>query len=391
MRRYLLSLVVLSAAAPLAAQHVEMLVPMDTLIARAERDSLDAPAHYEVALGYWLKKKYDLAEQHLRRAIAIEPKTAQAYLALSLLPYTRRPKLWDEVDDGKVPPEWLARVVEASDFYRRAFMLDPLVDLKPLALGVPPANTLGLTRNQQVVYQYFANGYGAFWDGQYGKAYSFFHEIGPKTDADRLEAPTWFLWYETLAASHLGDMPRATANLQILIDRWEKRAGKARYAVFALAEANDYRYVLGCVEDMASDSKGAIRLLQEALVNDAGLFAAHSRLASIYEEQHRDAAALEERRRAVAADPENSALLYDLGVALARAGQLSDAQAALRQAAQMNPLSARSLYMLGTVAFQLDAKDEARQALERFVAIAPSRFEDQRAEARQKLSQLTTP
>lgn len=75
------------------AQRVRLSVPMDELVLRAERDSNDAPAHYEVALGYWLGKKYDLAEQHLRQAILIEPKTAAAYLALSYLPYARRSKL----------------------------------------------------------------------------------------------------------------------------------------------------------------------------------------------------------------------------------------------------------------------------------------------------------
>ncbi len=388
MRRVLLVLALLAPGTELAAQRMQMLVPLDTLIARAERDSLDAPAHYDLALGYWLKKKYDLADQHLRKAIAIEPKTAQAYLALAFLPYARRPKLWDEVYDGKVPAEWQAPAEEAYGFYRRAFLLDPLVDLKPLALGVPPSSTLGLSRAGRVYYEYFANGYGAFWDGQYNVAYRFFQEIGPKTDAERQETASWFLWYETLAGAHLGDIPRATTNLQILVDRWEKRADNSSYAVSALARANDYRYVLGCVADMASDSKEAIRLLQEVLVNDAGAFAAHSRLASIYEELHRDNAAVEERRRAVAADPENSSLLYDLGVALARSGQLSDAQAALRQAVQMNPLNARSLFMLATVAQKVDAKDEARASYERFIAIAPSRFEAQRAEARQHLAEL---
>lgn len=76
-------------ATPLQAQKVKLLVPLDSLVARAQRDSNDAPAHYEVALGYWLVKQYDLAEKHLREAIAIEPKTATAYLALSYLPFAR--------------------------------------------------------------------------------------------------------------------------------------------------------------------------------------------------------------------------------------------------------------------------------------------------------------
>jgi tetratricopeptide (TPR) repeat protein len=128
----------------LAAQKMKLLVPLDSLIARARQDSLDAPAHYEVALGYWLDRKYDLAEQHLRQAIAIEPKTAAAYLALGYLRYARRSRLWDEEDDGKVPAEWIAPLEEAARLRRQAFIIDPMVDLKPLALMIPRRARWGL-------------------------------------------------------------------------------------------------------------------------------------------------------------------------------------------------------------------------------------------------------
>jgi Tfp pilus assembly protein PilF len=87
-RRWIAAVVCLACCVhPLAAQRAKLLIPLDSLVSRAQRDSMDAPAHYELALGYWVGRKFDLADQELRRAIAIEPHTAEAYLALSYLPY----------------------------------------------------------------------------------------------------------------------------------------------------------------------------------------------------------------------------------------------------------------------------------------------------------------
>jgi Tfp pilus assembly protein PilF len=376
-------------AGPLSAQRAQLLVSIDSLEARAARDSNDAPAHYELALAYWVKRKYDLAEQQLRQAILIEPKTAPAYLALSYLPYARRPKLWDEEDDGKIPAEWSAAVEEAWSFRRQAFLLDPLVDLKPLALMIPPADVLHLGRNASAFYTYLMNGLGSFWDGQYGRAYQFFGEMaGRATEEERKKYASWFLWYEALAAAHINDFPRATNNIQILLDRAAADADASGGATLAFSSANHYRYTLATIQENAGKTRDAVSLYQEALTNDAGLYMAHVRLAGIYDEQHRTAAALEERRRAVAANPEDPSLLFDLGEALARAGEPAEAQAVLRQAVEANPRNVRALYVLGFVSVQVGNPAEAREAYRRFVELAPSRFDAQKAEARKRLDGL---
>jgi len=372
------------------AQRVRLLVPMDSLVRRAEHDSNDAPAHYEVALGYWLFKKYDLAEQHLRLAIAIEPKTAAAYLALSLLPYARREKLWEEEDAGTVPAEWVAPLKEARAFGRRAFLIDPLVELKPAALMIPPASRLGLSRRQDRFYTYVLNWFGSFWVGDYAKAYGYFKEYlqwVPNSE-NRSQFDSWFLWYEALAAAHTKDFPRAVSDLRLLMDRAAKKDTTSGGATLVFSDANHYRYTLACVLDLAGQTPEAITLLQEALTNDVGLYPAHVRLAEIYERQRRTNASIAERRWAVAANPDDPSLLADLGEALARSGELPDAQAALRQAVAANPRSHRAWYLLGTIAQQLGANEEARAAYTRFLAIAPSRWDSQRTEVRQKLSQM---
>lgn len=378
---------------PLPAQRMKLLVPLESLIERARRDSLDAPAHYEVALGYWLDRKYDLAERHLREAIAIEPKTAAAYLALGYLAYARRPKLWDEVRENKVPPEWVAPVNEALRFQGQAFIIDPWVDLKPLALMIPPVSSLGALKGgfREAFYTWFLNGLGSLWDGQYERAYKFFRDIaGNATEEERQkEFPGWLLWYEALAAAHSNDFGRATANLRMLMARAEEHAEKHdRSAALALRDANEYRYALASFLHIAGQYREAVPLLQEVLSRDLGFYMAHARLAMIYDDMRRPRSAIEERRRAVAANPEDPSLLFDLGIALAQVGELADAHATLRQARTANPRHVRTLYVLGRVEEQLGDTVAARETYRQFLALAPTRFGEQKAEISTRLQAL---
>jgi hypothetical protein len=54
---------------PLSAQGARLLVPLPELEARVSRDSLDPMVHYDVALGYWVGRRFDDAERALRRAV----------------------------------------------------------------------------------------------------------------------------------------------------------------------------------------------------------------------------------------------------------------------------------------------------------------------------------
>jgi tetratricopeptide (TPR) repeat protein len=389
MRRGLFLLVPLLAASPLPAQRVKLLVPLEQLLQQAQQDSNDAVAHYDAALGLWLKRDYAAAERHLREAIAIEPAHASAYLALSYLPYARRSKLWDEEDNGKVPAEWQPILEEAWRFRREAFLIDPMVDLKPVALMIPPTATFGLSSGQKNVYTYLMNGFGSFWVGDYATASAFFKELtGGATEEQHSKFGSWFLWYEALAAAHSGDYPRAISNLEIMKKRAEADIEQSGGASLAFSNANHYRYTLATLLDLAGREKEAVPLLEEALTVDAGLYYGHTRLAAIYAEQRRTGASLQERRRAITANPDNPVLLYDLGEALARAGELPEAYSVLLNARKANPRNARAHYIFGWVAQQLNEKEAAREAYTTFLAMAPSRFSDQKAEATKRLSAL---
>jgi tetratricopeptide (TPR) repeat protein len=374
---------------PVQAQRVKLTVPLDTLIAHAQRDSNDAPAHYEVALGYWVNRKYDDAEKHLREAISIDPSMAEAYLALGFLPYARNSGLWDDVEKGKVSAEWLPKVEEAWHLRQRAYLLDPLVDLQPLALMIPPTGTFGMSRRQSELYTYVMNGFGAFWTGQYDQAYAFFSELTQgATPEDRKNFEDWFLWYEGLTAAHTFRYPQAAEDFQTLLTRAEARERPDSGVLVPFVEANDFRYTLATIKSKAGQVPEALKLFQDVLTSDLGMYEAHVRLAEMYEAQHRTQSALQERQRALETNPDDPALLLDLGEAMAKAGDLSDAYGYLEKAVAANPRSAKALYLFASVAQKLDQRDAAKVAYTHFIAMAPSVYSSQIAEARERLQAL---
>ncbi|HWA16648.1 MAG TPA: tetratricopeptide repeat protein, partial [Gemmatimonadales bacterium] len=304
-------------------------------------------------------------------------------------PYARRDKLWKEEDDGKVPVEWQPVLEEAWRLRREAFLIDPMVDLKPVALMIPPTATFGLSNRQKNVYTYLMNGFGSFWVGDYATAAAFFKELtGSATEDQHNQFGSWFLWYEALAAAHNADYPRAIANVEILKKRAEADIEQSGGASLAFSNANHYRYTLATLLHLAGRDKEAVPLLEEVLTVDAGLYYGHSRLATIYADQRQTRASLEERRRAIITNPDNPVLLYDLGEALARAGELNEAYTVLQNARKANPRNARAHYIFGWVAQQVNDKAAAREAYTTFLAMAPSRFESQKAEATKRLATL---
>jgi tetratricopeptide (TPR) repeat protein len=115
---------------------------------------------------------------------------------------------------------------------------------------------------------------------------------------------------------------------------------------------------------------------------------ANAQLARIHEVAREWDLAIRERQAAVNANPGDPSLLYDLGLTYARGGRWIDAELALTQALDGNGRDTRILYYLGTVRSELGKPAEARQAFERFVTLAPSRYANQVADAKRRLDAL---
>lgn len=120
--------------APLAAQRIDLPVPLGELEQRARADSNDPVAHYNLALGYWNAKRWDDVEASLRTSLMLDPRLAVSRLALARLPYSRRPRLTEELFESTTVPSDLREMVETADReWRHAFMIDPAVDLRIIA------------------------------------------------------------------------------------------------------------------------------------------------------------------------------------------------------------------------------------------------------------------
>lgn len=375
---------------PAAAQRGRLLVPLDQLEARAARDSGDAAAQYELGLAYLVKRRADDAERAFRSALVVDSRFAPAYLGLAALPYVRRPSLWKEVGLDKVPAEWEPVMEEAEAWRRRAVMINPLVDLKVIVAVAPPREAMGLSKRELAIYTELMKGFEYFWDAQYQQAYDWFDKWLKYAEKERRKdddkVPSWLLWYHGLSAAHILDYATAMSDFEQLLERATKQDEDPDKLHLLISDANDFRYVLAVLNQRAERLHPATVLLEEVLTSDLGHYAAHSRLADIHEQRKRWPAAVQERERALEANPDDPGLLFDLGYTLGRAGRMTEAVEPLRRALELNRRNPRISFILGEVLHSLGRQDEAREAWSTFLAVAPPTFSTQVATVRAKLS-----
>ena len=382
-----LALALLSVGAgPLAAQvRLRPGVTLRHLELEAARDSNDPAALYDLALGYWSKKRWDDVERTLNAALAIEPRNAPALLALAHLPFARRPRLWEEEDAGNVPPEWQPALLRRDRLVRLAFLVDPLVDLQIVGAIAPDESSLLHGGSGASLAQTASVGLATFRNGQYDQAYAWFDRfarlLGEGTDSARV--PGFVYLYRGLAAAHLNDFATAIRDFTTLHGMKEGD----EIGSFGTDPTLD-TYLLAWLEAHQGRSDDAIALYQEALAQDLGLWMAHVQLAAIYDARGDWPDAIRERRLAVTADPDDATLLLDLGITLFKAARFAEADSALARAQRGLPRNFRVPYFQGLVALQLQRPEAAREAFRRFLTLAPGRYADQIAEVRRRLTDL---
>jgi tetratricopeptide (TPR) repeat protein len=379
-------LIFVAAAGPVGAQKLKIDVPIKELEERAQRDSNDATAHYNLALGYWSKRKWDDADAQLKRAVELDPRFAPAALAMAYLPLAneRGGRIeWRPMGGGNW---WVRFVAEDSviqrfdNFYRKAFTLDPLVDIR-IAVAAEYRDGSHVDNYDRALY--------AYNDGKWDEAYRRFGEMVPDSNDYRSYPQRYerVLWYHGLAASRVGKHDDAIRDMQWLVDRSQRR--EASDTMFRVPlRTNEYRYVLAFVKQRAGDLNGAVAGYQDAITNDLGLFPAHIRIAEIYEGSRQWTQAIAARRHAIDASPDDPSLQLDLGWTLVKAGQFAEAETELSEAVRRAPRDARAPYYLALVQQQLGKTADAKQSFQRFIAIAPSRYERQIADARTRLATL---
>ncbi len=386
----------LLACAPLAGQGPAPTIPQLEQLARA--DSNDATAHYRLAMAYWDKKRWDEAEGALHAAVTVAPSYAEAHLALGVLPSRRGESYWKhrvkELGETAVSSEW----IRAEHEFRLAFLLNPLVDLAVVnKFEADEGFTIVRVGGQLVFFvapwwgKELTRGMNEFRVGKYDRAAERFEKLAHdrRFPQDDTRLPGELLWYQGLAAAHQGNFDLAVRNMAILTGRAvaaEHDTGGPPTEVPLLA--NQFRFILATMLYLSGRHDQALPVFHRTLEFDASLFEAHVQLARIFEAAGQADSGLAERRRALDANPGDPDLLTDYAGALLRLGRLADAVDPLAEAASANPHDPRIPYLQGIVAEALARPAEARTALERFLAIAPSRFGTETADARQRLSRL---
>ena len=350
-------LLIAADAAPVSAQRIRLPENLRTLEQRARADSNDPAAHFNVALAYWNDERWDDARRSLEQAVAIDSRFAAAWLALAMLPFGERRRLWREIDENRVPVEWAGALETSDRHYRRALLIDPLVDFRIVGAAVPGRDAAWLSSPQlEQIYDFLFRGFDDFRQGDYRNAHSRFQEYLREIDADRFpnRAPNVILYLRGLAAGHIEMWDAAIADFQLLFERHLAEERRDELLRIPLA-TNELRYVLAVMHERSGALDEAIRLYQEALGEDVGLYMANVQLAVIHEARGDMPAALRERQAAINANPDDPSLVYDLALTEIRAGQWAQAARTLRQAAEANPRDARIPYYRGLAALRLRA------------------------------------
>jgi tetratricopeptide (TPR) repeat protein len=374
----------LSLAAPLQAQKLTINAKLEDLQAAAVKDSSDPAAHYNLAMGYWSKKKYAQADSALQRAVAIDPQFADGYLALSVV-HDQDGDFWQQIRK-KGDSGIRARIKEEERNYRKAFMLDPLVDVRVLATS---EYFTYLAELSSIVHLNFVDATKDFVEGKYDKAYTEFDKErsfwGGKDSKNALA--TQILWYHALSAAHTNQFSEAESDMDVVIDNMTSLIKGDTERVVPLLQ-NEYRYMKATFALRDNHAELALPLFQEVAQNDIGNYMAHVQMARIYEAQRDYADALKERTNALNANPEDPSLMLDRGITLGKSGNMAEAEIQLQAAREANPRDVRPIFWLAIAEAEQGKKDKAREDFTTFLARAPSRYDRQIAMAKDRLAKL---
>lgn len=376
--------------APAVAQF-RLPAKLSELETTARTDSNDAAAHYNLALAYWNATRWDDVERELRLAVTIEPQFAEGWLALSRLPYGKRIKLWEDIAGRRVPDEFQPQLEEAYRHYARAFIVNPLVDLRIEAAARPAKSVYwSATEWLENLYNYLFGGFEDIQRGNYESAYNRLNRLVEDrlTKAEREAMPTFVYYFRGLAAAHIERWDDAIKDFQRLLDLSQRAQHPDSLLFYIPIQTNQYRYMLGVLHQRAGKLEDAQRYYRAALEHDIGLYMANARLAGIAETNQNWPVAVQERRAAANANPDDPSLLLDLGKTLAASGDFAGAEQTLQQAMDANPRDSRVPYYLGVVQQQLSRNNDARASLNRFIALAPSRYARQVENAKQRLAAM---
>jgi tetratricopeptide (TPR) repeat protein len=369
----------LCLVSPLAAQmHPDLTVARQ----RAVADSNDAGAHYDLAMAYWDRKQWDLAEASLRTAIQIAPAYADAYLALSALSVARGEAYWARYGREHGDSAMIKALLRNASYYRKAFLLNPLVNPRPLAAvdsiagGAPPDMRDGVT---------------ALYQGNYALAFARLDEAKTTTieafNGSTNTLPWSLLWLHGLASAHIDSFEVAAQDFDNLL-RQAKNREELHGDTSPPFSSNDYRYLVATMMYLGGHHEEAVAGLTRAVETDGSLFGARVSMAQIYGANGLWSRAINECQLAVDANPDDPGLLVELAATMIRGSRDADALQVLDHAARLNPRDPRIPFLTGHAALGAGRTEDARKSFTQFLAIAPSTYRVQIDQAKAELERL---
>jgi Tfp pilus assembly protein PilF len=373
----LLAILAATGPAGVVAQSAPSLAELE---ARARADSNDPVAHFALAQGFLQKKQVDSARHSLETAILIDREFSPAYLLLASIEVAQLPPASITMlqSHGRIRfvlvPQSGTQDSTAL-LFRRAFLLDPLQGFFPaysLAIPYEWSGTLG-----QALREYRRNRLAA--------AAALCDSVIVKSDQRHKPPPPVALWYHALSEVGLQRLDAAINDMERLLDRTMRDS-----TVLGDYASRNVSYIIAFLNQRAGNYREAERLYRQIVEEDLSLDLAHTQLANIYEAQQRWPEAVQERRSALSVATGDPTLLYDLGTTLLEAGQNAEAADTLRRVVALNPRESRASYMLGIAAARLGAFREAREAYDRFLQLAPSRYAEMIADAKARRDHLDT-
>ncbi|HET9709534.1 MAG TPA: tetratricopeptide repeat protein [Gemmatimonadales bacterium] len=372
-RNALLACLTVFATARMAAQQAASLGDLE---ARVRADSNDPLALYYLAQAYADSGRTEGAQHLLETVVKIDGEFAAAYALLGRLEIFRSgPNGAFLARAADLYPELLGDSSRdsATLLFRRSAQLDPMQELDPPAAFEEAAS-------------WRSPYWGAlqeFWHRRFERAAAKLGEAIAKADHKHKPPSLGVLWYHALAEYDLQHLDSSAVDLERLL-----RALQGDSSAVPGNTSQRVRYALAYVDQQAGHAQSAESLYQEVIERDLSLDLAHMQLARLYENAARWSEAIRERRAALEIAPENSSFLYDLGVTLLEAGQLSEAADILRDVILRCPRNTRSYYALGLTLERLQQPQASRDAYDLFLKLAPSRYADMIADAKERLAHL---
>lgn len=337
-------------------------------------DSLDPQTHYQLGLALMRQRQFDQADSAFAGAIALDPRMAPALLAWSVV-HDRNRRYWDGLRRLGGDSARARESRRRDEAFRRAFMIEPFVDILPLMYADRRRADLPQLSDYAQAFHFVDS----------VMAYALGFARGPRAVIDSM--PPGLIFVRALLAARSNQIPKAMGDMLALLRLAQAREGGDSVTVLPLP-TNEFRYLLAALQQRAGNRVQAMSLYREVLEHDVGNYMAHVQLARLHEAGQEWSQAINARRAAVATNPDDATLVLDLAATLTAGRFAARAESILVDVEGRLPSDPRRHLLLARARQAQGKNAEAAVSYETFLNVAPVRWTNERNQARAQLQTL---